>query len=312
MSEDNTAPAAAPQTIGAPWVDPEFQQQVEWRDGDVICSVPGKSGTTWTMNIVHQLRSGGDPDFKDIYIEVPWLEFVEGPDDTRERRTERFRSMTKTRRRAFKTHASPPMIPYIEPGPNAPDVKYVVVLRNPEEAIVSLKPFIEGHRQEFFDFWKVPKGNMTRATFVEFFRDVMSNMPYGDMFFGFLAAWWPLRNKPNVFIVHYSELKKNPAKTIPEMANFLGFSPTAEQWPRILEYCSFPWMKKYQDKFELQHLLGFPVLDPGAMVRKGALGAAKEDGMTEEISREIRAKGASIIKDPKVLQWFYDGGPLPE
>src|SRR5688572_4615351 len=136
-------------------------------------------------------------------------------------------------------YASPPMIPYIEPGPSAPDVKYIVVLRNPEEAIVSLKPFIEGHRQEFFDFWKVPKGNMTRATFAEFFRDVMSNMPYGDMFFGFLAAWWPLRNKSNVFMVHYSELKKNPQRTIPEMAQFLGFSPTADQWPRILEYCSF-------------------------------------------------------------------------
>ena len=42
-------------------------------------SVPAKSGTTWMMNIVHQLRTGGDPGFKDIYIEVPWLEFVEGP-----------------------------------------------------------------------------------------------------------------------------------------------------------------------------------------------------------------------------------------
>ena len=79
---------------GAAWIDPELQQQVEWREGDIIVSVPAKSGTTWMMNIVHQLRTGGDPGFKDIYIEVPWLEFVEGPEDTRERRLERFRSMT--------------------------------------------------------------------------------------------------------------------------------------------------------------------------------------------------------------------------
>lgn len=311
MSTEDPKPEAAP--AGGPgWVDPEIQKLVEWRDGDIICSVPGKSGTTWTMNIVHQLRSGGDPDFKDVYIEVPWLEFVHGPNDTREHRLERFRSMTTARRRAFKTHSAPPMIPYVEPGPNVPDVKYVVVLRNPEEAAVSLKPFIEGHSQAFFDHWNFPKSNLTRATFAEFYREVLGNMPVSDMFFGFLANWWPLRNKPNVRIIHFSELKKNPHKVIPQLAKFLGFSPTEEQWPRILEYCSFDWMKKHQEKFEIQHVLGFPALDSGAMVRKGAVGAAKEDGMTEEISREIRAMGEKVIKNPRLLQWFYEGGPLPE
>ena len=32
-------------------------------------------GTTWAMNIFHQLRTGGDPDFKDIYQIIPWVEF---------------------------------------------------------------------------------------------------------------------------------------------------------------------------------------------------------------------------------------------
>jgi aryl sulfotransferase len=294
------------------WVDPELQQQVEWRDGDIVVSVPGKSGTTWMMNIVHQLRSGGDPDFDDIYIEVPWLEFVRGPTDSRERRLERFRSMTTSRRRAFKTHAAPPGLPYIEPGPNAPDVKYVVVLRNPEEAIVSLRPFFEGHSQAFFDHWNSPKSHITRPTFVEFYREVLSGMPVSDMFFGFLASWWSLRDKPNVKIVHFSQLKNAPNQVIPELAQFLGFSPTPEQWPRILEYCSFSWMKKHQEKFEIRHAADVPVLDSGAMVRKGVVGAARDDGMTEEISREIRAMGEKVITNPKLLQWFYEGGPLPE
>ena len=50
-----------------PWINDTIQQQIEWRDGDIVVSVPPKSGTTWTMNIVHQLRSGGDPTFVDIY-----------------------------------------------------------------------------------------------------------------------------------------------------------------------------------------------------------------------------------------------------
>jgi len=310
MTTDNLAPPEPPP--GAPWLEPMLQKQVEWRNGDIIISVPPKSGTTWMMNIVHQLRTGGDPDFKDIYIEVPWLEFVENREDTPERRLDRFRTLPTSRRRAFKTHAAPPHIPYIEPGPNALDVKYVVVVRNPEEALVSLKPFIAGHSQAFFDYWKVPKGIFERETFAEYYRDVLANMPHAEMFFGFLANWWPLRNKPNVRLLHFSELKNNPNSVIPALADFLGFSPTKEQWPKILEYCSFDWMKKHQEKFEMQHVLGFPMLDSGAMVRKGAVGAAKEDGMTAEIAAEFRAKGAALIKNPKVLDWFYNGGKRPE
>ena len=198
-----SAPPQDPPRTGAAWIDSELQQHVEWRDGDIVVSVPAKSGTTWMMNIVHQLRTGGDPDFNDIYIEVPWLEFVEGPDDTRERRLERFRSMPTSRRRAFKTHSAPPLIPYIAPAPGAPDVKYVVVVRNPEEALVSLKPFIEGHSQAFFDHWNVPKAAMTRPTFADFYHEVLANMPTAAMFFGFVASWWPLRNNPNVRLLHF-------------------------------------------------------------------------------------------------------------
>jgi len=305
-------PPEGPPPGGAPWIDVELQKEVEWRDGDIVVSVPGKSGTTWTMNIVHQLRSGGDADFRDVYIEVPWLEFVEGPDDTKEKRIQRFNSMPTTRRRAFKTHAAPPMIPYIEPGPGARDVKYVVVVRNPEEAIVSLKPFIEGHSQQFFDYWKMPKKDMVRETFPQFYWEVLAQMPIGEMFFGFLANWWPLRHKPNVRLFHFSELKKEPERIIPAIADFLGYSPTKEQWPKILEYTSFNWMKKHEDKFELRNLLDFPILDSGAMVRKGAVGAANEDGMTEEIAKDFRARGAQFIQDPRVLEWFYHGGARPE
>ena len=40
------------------WSDPVIQNRVRWRDGDIVVSVPAKSGTTWTMNIVHHLDSG--------------------------------------------------------------------------------------------------------------------------------------------------------------------------------------------------------------------------------------------------------------
>ena len=30
-----------------PWIDPAMQQQIKWRDKDILISVPVKSGTTW-------------------------------------------------------------------------------------------------------------------------------------------------------------------------------------------------------------------------------------------------------------------------
>ena len=46
------------------WFNPPLQKKVAYRSGDTIIAVPAKSGTTWTMNIFHQLRTGGDADFQ--------------------------------------------------------------------------------------------------------------------------------------------------------------------------------------------------------------------------------------------------------
>src|SRR6478735_9243346 len=113
-SRSATAPPEGPRGPG--WIDPEIQSRVQWRDGDIVVSVPVKSGTTWTMNIVHQLRSGGDPDLRDVYAEVPWLELVPSPGVTREQRLANFAAMPRERRRAFKTHSPPGLLPYQKPG----------------------------------------------------------------------------------------------------------------------------------------------------------------------------------------------------
>eukprot|EP00964_Phaeocystis_antarctica_P134745 scaffold99026_cov58-Phaeocystis_antarctica.AAC.2 len=54
-----------------------------------------------------------------------------------------------------------------------------------------------------------------------------------------------------------------------KIAAHLGYEPTTEQWPKILEYTSFAWMKEHQEKFEVTTLMPFPLILPGGMVRKG-------------------------------------------
>ena len=55
------------------WFSPPLQMKVQHQPGDTIIAVPAKSGTTWTMNIFHQLRTGGDPDFKDNPNDFPQM-----------------------------------------------------------------------------------------------------------------------------------------------------------------------------------------------------------------------------------------------
>jgi hypothetical protein len=47
---------------------------------DVFISSAGKSGSTWLMNTVHEIRTKGRPEpFRDIYEEVPFVEFMYYP-----------------------------------------------------------------------------------------------------------------------------------------------------------------------------------------------------------------------------------------
>ena len=298
-----------PEEQGVPWINPEIQQHVKWRDGDIVVSVPVKSGTTWTMNIVHQLRSGGDPDLDDIYREVPWLELVPGPTATREELVRRIDSMPEHPRRAFKTHAAPGMMPYHAPG-SGKDVRYVVVVRNPDEVLASFYPFIAGHSDEWFSLWGIDRHEFAPPDIDTYFETFGKTMLPGGLF-GFLSAWWPLRHESNVLLMHFSDMKRDHDGSVRKIAEFLGLEPSAEQWPAILEYTSFPWMKQHEHKFEIRHAADVPVLTSGAMVRKGKAGAAGEDGVTPAMSEELKTMGKGVLTDKQALDWLYSGGALP-
>jgi aryl sulfotransferase len=293
-----------------PWLNPQIQTDVAMRDGDIWISVPVKSGTNWMMNIVHQLLTGGDADFDSIYGVVPWPELVERPGQPQREVLDRLAAMPAGTRRALKSHSAPPELPFIRAG-KGPDVKYIAVCRNPEEALVSFKVFLEKHTDAFYDLWKVPRAALTRSDFPTFYREVVESKGMQGMFFGFVASWWALRNEPNVLLLHYADIKRGGAKVLRRISDFLGTRPTETQWATIEKHASFEWMKTNQSKFETFPHAAVPVLESGAMIRKGQTGAAHEDGMTKEIAAQLRAFGSNIVTDPVALAWLYEGGPLP-
>ena len=164
MSAPSNGPQPQPQGGPPPWLNPQIQPEVALRDGDIWISVPVKSGTNWMMNIVHQLLTGGDADFDSIYSVVPWPELVERPGQPRQEVLDRLAAMPAGARRVFKSHSAPPELPFFKAG-QGPDVKYIAVCRNPEEALVSFKVFLENHTDAFYDLWKVPRAALTRPDF---------------------------------------------------------------------------------------------------------------------------------------------------
>jgi aryl sulfotransferase len=291
---------------GPPWLNETIQKKIAWRDGDVVVSVPAKSGTTWAMNIFHQLRSGGDPSFTDIYAEVPWLEIVPRPDTDLNDLVVAFDAMPQETRRALKSHAAPPTLPYQRSGAQ-PDVRYLVVVRSPDEAVASFRPFISAHSDAWFDLWQVDGNAIAGPNFEEYIGGFASHALVPKIF-SFVASWWPLRDEPNVLLVHYSDLKSDPDTSIRQIADFLDFNVNESSWPAILEYTSFAWMKKHEDKFELRSVADIPILEPGAMIRKGQTGTTIEDGITPRIADTIAEIGRTILTDPQAFDWCYHGG----
>lgn len=168
MSEivENGASTRAP-----PWIDHRIQQKIKWRDGDIVISVPPKSGTTWMMNIVHQVLAGGTSHFRDVYEEVPWIEFLAYPGQPHQEILRRIDSLSASRR-AFKTHSAPPEVPF-NSSKSGRDVRYIVVLRNPEEALVSLRLFLERHSKDWLSLWDMPREAARRSDFPSFYHEII-------------------------------------------------------------------------------------------------------------------------------------------
>lgn len=289
-----------------PWINPAMQANIVWRNGDIVIAVPPKSGTTWTMNIVYQLLTGGHADFADIYAEVPWLEFVTRPGMPVAELLTRLERMPGTRPRAFKTHSAPPTLPY-QALPSG--VRYVVVMRDPEEALASMRPFMAQHRDALLNAWGIPRAAIGFPDFGSYYDGFVETSGIHFGLFAFLAAWWPLRHAENVLFIHFNDMQRDLRASVERIANFIGVAPKAEQWPAILEYTSFAWMKQHDIKFDGLSA-EIPPIRPGAMVRRGQAGAAQEEGVTAEFAARIRAVGNRVCQEQAALHWFYAGGDI--
>ncbi len=248
------------------------------RADDVIITPFAKSGTTWLQQMVHTLRTGGDEDFDDISAVVPWIETAHdlGLDlDAPQRGAPR----------AFKSHLPADRVPA--------GARYVVSVRNPGDALVSMYHFMEG--------WFFEPGSIDMETFA---RGKFLPRGQGRDYWHHLASWWPRRHDDDVLLLCYEHMRGDRAGTVRRIAEFIGVELDQGLLELTLERSSMDYMlahrRRYDDRLmrELsERRIGLPPGSDSAKVRRGETGAHERE-LTAAIEAELAAAWAEAIAAP--------------
>lgn len=236
------------------------------RKTDVFISPFAKCGTTWMQQIVHGLRSGGSMEFDEITEAVPWLELAHdmGVDPDAPQAAEP---------RAFKSHLSWDAIP--KGG------RYIVVYRDPIDAMVSF--------YRFFDGWFFEAGSISLPVFAEYYLGREDGQNYWDH----ARSWWRQRDRADVLSFCYEDMRRDLAGVVDRVADFID--PGIDRATREIAtaQASFAFMKQHDTKFD-DHLI--------RRTRDAACGLPP-GGESSKVSQGEAGQGALLVT-PEIREAF--------
>ena len=194
------------------------------RPTDVIISPAGKCGTTLLQQLFHTLRTGGDMDFDDISRVVPWIETARALDLD-------INAEQVAQPRGFKSHLAWGLMPK--------GARYIVALRDPKDALVSMFRFMEG--------WFLEPGTVTLDTFV---NAQISARGHGRDHWAHLVSWWQQRDNPDVLVLSYEHIVADKALAIRRIAEFCDLPLDAGLMERTLQHTDRDFMLQHKDRFD--------------------------------------------------------------
>jgi len=231
---------------------------------DVFIVTPPKCGTTWMQQIVHGLRTRGSMDFDEVSRVVPWLNmaFDTGID---------IYAPQVAHPRAFKTHS---LLDEVPKGG-----KYIIVLREPNDALLSDYHFFEGM---FFEKDSIPLETFAREEFIPA-RSIWNH----------ITAFWDRRKDENILPLCYENMKTDLPRTIERVAAFIDIPLDEELAEIVLRQSDIKFMQEHKDQFE-DHIIrkarsaamGLPLDGQLNKVRSGQVGESKL-AVPDEIKQEL-------------------------
>lgn len=238
---------------------------------DVFVCVYSKSGTNWMMQIVTQIASHGKAEFERIHDIVPWPETpVPGAAKLTAPTWEPF----PAKMRPIKTHVEAAYVPYSD------NAKYVIVIRDPKDAIVSGFYFSESLMPGL--------SSMGLSAWVD--SAVAGETPFGS-WADHIASFWPWRHRDNVLVLTYAEMKADLETAVRRVAQLMNVTLTADAFANVVEKSSFPYMKAHNANFTPPTPMPVNSIE---MVRTGKTGEAKERLTIEQITHIDQAAKADL------------------
>jgi aryl sulfotransferase len=279
--------------------DSTVWNEFRFRDDDIIVATYAKSGTTWAQQIVGQLIFRGAEDIAVSQLS-PWLDLRVPP------KAVKFETLeAQTNRRFIKTHLPVDALVF------RPDLKYIYVARDGRDVLWSLY----NHHLTANDTWYSLMNDTPGLVGEPIGRVDMDVVPYfrrwlerdGYPFWSLwenVRSWWAVRDLPNVRLVHFANLKSDLEGEIRRIAAFLEIQIAASDWPRIVQHCSFAYMKSHA---ALSAPLGGALWEGGAstFINKGT------NGRWQELlsKSDIAAYESRALKElgPDCAHWLATG-----
>jgi hypothetical protein len=236
-----------------------------------------KSGTTWLQMIVYQLTTDGAMDFPHIDQVSPFLEI--------NMISQRLKmSDLRGTPRVVKSHLSYGEIPM---GPG----RYIYGIRNGLDVSVSYYY----HARKYLG-WEGSLGEFFSSRFMA------GEVPYGS-WFEHVARWIRNEDRLNVLVVAYENLSADLEAGVKRIADFCGITIDPAAMPRILERCSFAFMREHDAKFELHGSLPPPPTPEPSFIRRGQVGGWREEldakairEFQEACDRRLRGLGEDVFR----------------
>ena len=230
------------------WDDGRVWQRFRHRPGDIVIATWPKCGTTWMQRIVSLLvfRTTEPMNLDDV---APWLDWRVGPQDDLFAKLD-----AQSHRRFLKTHLPADGLPLRD------DVHYIHVGRDGRDACLSWHNHMAklpaerhalyariGAADETLGGTPPPLDDPADTFHRWLTEGVVAGHEDGSpvtSFFHHARSWWEIRDRPNVRLIHFSDLKRDLPGEMAGLAAFLGIDVGADEIDRLAEAAGFDAMKR--------------------------------------------------------------------
>jgi len=277
------------------------------RDDDVIVTTAYKAGTTWTQRIMASLILGPAPLYADLWEISPWVDArFFGPVEAMLERLD-----AQEHRRFVKSHLAADGVRFF------PEAKYIVVGRDTRDVFMSMynhySAFTEVAYAGFNDpdrpgpelprCPESPRELWPRWISEGWFDWEPDGWPWWSHSHH-SATWWDVRDLPNVFLVHYGDLKADTEAEMRRIAAFCGIAVEDDAWPELVASVGLEAMRT--EARDGASPLGV-VLEGGVdrFYFQGTNGRWRDVLTEDDLARYDRAASANL--DPALRRWLEHG-----